>query len=208
VLADKDSVSRNNEVSMAGVRELLLAAAIVSVSLSTKAHAQQAQPLDSNPWSQCCGMEQWPMGPDTMGRGMMGRGMGGMAGSMPRHSEAMMSGVPAPYDGLINPLPRTRETLDRGATVYAGNCASCHGPTGRGDGEAGRDLSPPPGNLAWLSQMPMVRWDPFMYWTVAEGGAQFGTAMPAFKDTLSSDDIWAVIAYVQARLPQTAQTTP
>jgi mono/diheme cytochrome c family protein len=37
-----------------------------------------------------------------------------------------------------------------------------------------------------------------------KGGAQFGTAMPAFKDTLSSDDIWALIAYVQARLPQTA----
>lgn len=110
--------------------------------------------------------------------------------------------------GSAGPLPRTHETLDRGATVYAGNCASCHGSTGRGDGEAGRDLSPPPGNLAWLSQMPMVRWDPFMYWAVAEGGASFGSAMPAFKDTLSSDDIWAVIAYVQARLPQTAGSAP
>ena len=40
-----------------------------------------------------------------------------------------------------------------------------------------------------------------LYWTVAEGGAQFGTAMPAFKDVLSSDDIWAAAAYIQARLP-------
>ena len=70
---------------------------------------------------------------------------------------------------------------------------------------AGRDLSPPPGNLAWLSQMPMAQWDPFMYWTVAEGGAEFGSAMPAFKDTLFRDDIWAVIAYIQARLPQKAK---
>jgi mono/diheme cytochrome c family protein len=170
---------------------------VSTASLATTAEAQQAQQQDPNPWSQCCGMEQWPMGPDMMGPGMMGRGMEGMAGSMPRH-QATMSGVPAPYDGLTNPLPRTRETLDRGAIVYAENCASCHGPTGRGDGEAGRDLSPPPGNLAWLSQMPMVRWDPFMFWAVNEGGASFGTAMPAFKDTLSSEDIWAVIAYVQA----------
>jgi mono/diheme cytochrome c family protein len=44
-----------------------------------------------------------------------------------------------------------------------------------------------------------------MYWTIAEGGASFGTGMPAFKDALSSDDIWAVIAYVQARLPEIAQ---
>lgn len=193
---------------MWGLRGLLVSVMVSAASLATTADAQQAQRPDTNPWSQCCRMEQWPMGPDMMGPGMMGRGMEGMAGSMPRHRQAMMSGVPAPYDGLTNPLPRTRETLDRGATVYAENCASCHGPTGRGDGEAGRDLSPPPGNLAWLSRMPMVRWDPFMYWSVAEGGAQFGTAMPAFKDTLSSDDIWAVIAYVQARLPQTAGSAP
>lgn len=197
---------------MVGVRGLVLAVAIASVSCVMQADAQQAPRPDPNPWSQCCGMGQWPMGPDDMGPGMMGPGgrggMGGMAGSMPRHRQAMMSGVPAPYDSLVNPLPRTRETLDLGAIVYAENCASCHGPTGRGDGEAGRELSPPPGNLAWLSRMPMVRWDPFMYWTVADGGTAFGTAMPAFKDTLSKDDIWAVIAYIQARLPQTTQTTP
>jgi mono/diheme cytochrome c family protein len=31
--------------------------------------------------------------------------------------------------------------------------------------------------------------------------------MPAFKNILSTDDIWAVIAYIQARLPQAAQMT-
>jgi mono/diheme cytochrome c family protein len=46
---------------------------------------------------------------------------------------------------------------------------------------------------------------PFMYWTIAEGGASFGTAVPAFKDALSNDEIWAVIAYLQAHLPQIAQ---
>jgi mono/diheme cytochrome c family protein len=103
---------------------------------------------------------------------------------------------------MSNPLPRTHEMVERGATVYAQNCASCHGTTGAGDGPIGPTLSPPPANLAFLSQMPMVQWDSFMYWTVAEGGAQFGSAMPAFKGTLSNYDIWAVIAYVQARLPQ------
>ena len=125
------------------------------------------------------------------------------SGSMPRMHFAMVSGVPAPYNSLSNPLPKTRETVDRGATAYEKNCASCHGTTGLGDGPVGRSLSPPPANLAFLSQMPMVQWDPFMYWTVAEGGAQFGSAMPAFKDALSKDEIWAVVAYIQARLPQT-----
>lgn len=123
-------------------------------------------------------------------------------GSMPRHQLAMVWGVPEPYHSLDSPLPRTSKIIKRGVAVYAKYCASCHGDTGIGDGEAGRSLSPSPGNLAWLSQMPMALWDPFMYWTIAEGGTQFGTAMPAFKDALSKDDIWAVIAYIQARLPQ------
>lgn len=173
------------------VGALLLAAAGGVAS----AMAQQNQP--PVPWGRCCGTGPWPTGPQ--GRGMMNQGM---MGSMPRHHAAMMSGIPEPYNSLSNPLPRTRETVERGSTVYAENCASCHGATGAGDGEAGRDLSPPPGNLAWLAQMPMAQWDPFMDWTVAEGGAQLGTAMPAFKDTLPQEDIWAVIAYIQARLPQ------
>ena len=126
----------------------------------------------------------------------------GMMGSMPRHHAAMMGGVPDPYRDLSNPLPRTKATIDQGTKVYAANCGSCHGPTGQGDGKAGQGLSPPPGNLAWLSQMPLSRRDSFMYWTVAEGGSAFGTAMPAFKATLSESDIWSVIAYIQARLPQ------
>ena len=186
---------------------ILMAAVLVAVSGGVVASvmAQQSQKSTPVPWSQCCGMSPWPMGRAMMGHGMMGHGMHGMMDSMPRHHQAMMSGVPTPYNSLRNPLPRTRETVDRGAAVYEKSCASCHGASGAGDGAAGQNLSPPPANLAWLAQMPMVQWDPFMYWTVAEGGAQFGSAMPAFKDALSKDDIWAVIAYIQARLPQNSK---
>jgi mono/diheme cytochrome c family protein len=177
----------------------IVVAAMTLAGMSGLAAAQQTQNPTQNPWSRCCGMSHWPMGHGMMDHGMMGHGM---MNSMPRHHQAMMSGVPAPYNSLTNPLPRTRETVDRGAAVYSQNCASCHGATGEGDGEAGRNLSPPPGNLAWLSQMRMAQWDPFMYWSIAEGGAQFGTAMPAFKDALPKDDIWAVTAYIQAQLPR------
>ncbi len=182
------------------MRKIIFVAAVLTAISGGVASvtAQQSQNPASVPWSQCCGMSPWPMGQGMMGQGMMGRGM---MSSMPRHHFAMMSGIPAPYNSLSNPLPRTRETVERGATVYAGNCASCHGATGAGDGPVGRTLSPPPANLAWLAQMPMVQWDPFMYWTVAEGGTPFGSAMPSFKNVLSNDDIWAVIAYIQARLP-------
>lgn len=173
----------------------LLIAGAVAVAQATKSGPaeQPVSPMQSRGgWGGMMG--GWPMGHGWRGQG-----------PMPRHHVAMMWGIPAPYTGLTNPLPRTQATLDAGAKVYADNCVSCHGEQGLGDGEAGRNLSPPPGNLAWLSDMPMARWDGFMYWTIAEGGAQFGTAMPAYKDVLSRNDIWAVTAYVQAHLPHEAK---
>ncbi|HBZ72122.1 MAG TPA: hypothetical protein DEP35_21290, partial [Deltaproteobacteria bacterium] len=135
------------------MRSILGAMVAIVVLTATPAVAQQTQPPTQDPWGGCCGVDRWPMGPGMMGPGMMG------PGSVARHHQAMMSGIPAPYSSLKNPLPRTPETVQRGAAVYAKSCASCHGVTGRGDGEAGRGLSPPPANLAWLSQMPMAQWD-------------------------------------------------
>ena len=130
----------------------------------------------------------------------MGQGVTGS--SMLRNQAVMMEGVPDAYAAFRNPLLRTRATIERGARVYARSCAACHGDTGLGDGPAGRALSHPPANLAWLSRMPASLWDPFMYWTITEGGALLHTAMPSFKDSLSKGDRWAVIAYIQARLPR------
>ena len=143
------------------------------------------------------GQGQGMMGDKGMmgGQGMMG------GGTMARRRQAMRSGIPAPYASMTDPLPRSPETLARGATVYEDNCASCHGANGRGDGEAGRDLSPLPADLSMLSRMRMGQWDAFMYWAVAEGGEPFGTAMPAFKEALEPDEIWAAISYLQAGLP-------
>jgi mono/diheme cytochrome c family protein len=45
-----------------------------------------------------------------------------------------------------------------------------------------------------------------MYWTIAEGGAPFGTAMPSFKGKMSEGDTWSVISYIQSELPKYANT--
>lgn len=141
-----------------------------------------------------------------MGHGQMGMGSGWpRTGFMARHHAAMTQGIPEPYRSMTNPLPQTQETLARGAKIYATNCVICHGPHGRGDGPAATSLKPRPGNLEWLADRPMGQWDPFIYWTVAEGGARFGSAMPAYKASLSSDQIWAVTAYIQAHMPHVSR---
>jgi mono/diheme cytochrome c family protein len=170
-----------------------------------------AEPPAAPAWGGCCGVTPWPSGGGMMGGrygGMMGGGGGMMGGSMARNHAAMMRGTPAAYANLHNPLPQTTATIERGAKVYGENCASCHGPTGYGDGPAASGLNPRPANLAWLSRMPMSRWDSFMFWTVSEGGAQFGTAMPGFKKSLSESDRWAVVGYIQAHLPQPTSSRP
>jgi mono/diheme cytochrome c family protein len=120
----------------------------------------------------------------------------------PRHHLAMTWGVPAPYASARNPLPRTEKVLRMGGAVYAKYCESCHGAQGLGDGPESRHLAPPPGNLASLAELPIEQRDPYIYWTIAEGGVAFGTAMPGFRHTLTGDQIWAVTSYIEARLPR------
>jgi len=44
-----------------------------------------------------------------------------------------------------------KDTPDTGAGDFATYCAACHGPTGKGDGEAAAGLSRKPANLTTLS---------------------------------------------------------
>ena len=84
--------------------------------------------------------------------------------------------------------------LARGAAVFQGRCASCHGASGRGDGPDARGLVPPPANLTDPAVMgAKSRVD--LYRQLLLGVA--GTAMPAFERTLADSDRWAVAAYVQ-----------
>lgn len=184
------TVHRNVPLTFAVVATALLAA---GVAIAAKPPSQPDS-AGTEP-----GLDPWPAGASPMG-GMMGGGMSGI--SLPRHHAVMHNGVPAPYTNLVSPLPKTRATVERGRAVYEKNCTSCHGEAGAGDGPAARALVPHPAYLALLSQMPIAQWDSFMYWTVAEGGKPVGSAMPAFKATLSKDDTWAVIAYIQAHLPR------
>ncbi len=139
-----------------------------------------------------------------MGKGMgRGHGMGhgsGHKGNPVRHRIIRHGGgVPAPYNGIRNPLKATKANIDTGAKLYAEQCATCHGKTGEGDGEGGKELNPKPANLAFI----MDRWiatDDFLMWSIAEGGEKLKTDMPPFKDVLTAEERWQIIHYMQERL--------
>lgn len=115
-----------------------------------------------------------------------------------RLHETVMFGVPAPYRDMHESGGDDPRTLQRGAMIFRTNCAACHGMSGRGDGPISGYQAAPPANLAWLSVRPMNKTYAYMYWVIAEGGADYGSDMPPFKTTLPKRDIAAVISYVQS----------
>ncbi|MEX1181718.1 MAG: cytochrome c [Gemmatimonadota bacterium] len=106
---------------------------------------------------------------------------------------------------VTNPL-RAGGSLDdayaRGRTVYMRNCMPCHGDALGGDGYFAHGFNPAPidftnsGTIAQLTES-------FVFWRIAKGGpglpregAPWNSAMPAWENILTEDEIWAVIVYL------------
>jgi len=117
-----------------------------------------------------------------------------------RHLEFIQAGVPLEYRSVRSPYPNVTKAITGGGALYGPYCTGCHGAQGRGDGDAGLDLVPSP---ALLSHMMDVQGtvDEYLMWTISEGGKPFDTAMPAFKDRLTEDQIWQIVAYMRAGFP-------
>lgn len=108
-------------------------------------------------------------------------------------------GSPSPYDPAV---------VSRGQGLFAANCAACHGAQGEGQADwhiarADGTLPPPPLNgdgHTWHHA------DGLLYRIVSEGGKtledpsypSFKSAMPAFGERLSHDEIVAVLTYLKS----------
>ena len=117
-----------------------------------------------------------------------------------RHEEFIQAGVPLEYRSRRSPFAQAGKVITEGRRLYYANCAACHGRKGRGDGDAGMDLLPSPALLSELME-EQGSVDEYLMWSIAEGGAQFGTSMPAYKDRLLENDIWRIVGYMRAGFP-------
>ena len=121
-----------------------------------------------------------------MGHEMMGPG----SGMSSRHHAS----IPEEYASLQSPAMSATD-VEAGGALYASMCASCHGDEGMGDGPSASALDPSPSPIAHTSSMLS---DGYLYWRIAEGGATFGTTMPAWKGSLTEANIWSLIAYMRS----------
>jgi len=105
----------------------------------------------------------------------------------------------------ISRRPTGTPDLQLGARIFAQTCASCHGPTGAGDGPAAAALKPRPANFH--SPEVMAGLTPFKAFNVIHFGVK-GTAMPPFA-TLDEKQSWALAFYLfSLRQPQCDHPPP
>jgi mono/diheme cytochrome c family protein len=170
-----------------------LATLVAVLAMSPILRAQDDKPIVP-------GVDYWQ--PDWMVRELWGPGHmpRGMMVRLARHTTFMQFGVPKAYEGKHATIAKGPEAIAAGRAIFARDCASCHGANGLGNGEAANALSPSPALLAYMIRRPIAV-DAYLLWTISDGGEQFGSAMPAFKDKLSNDDMWRVVAFMRAGFP-------
>src|SRR3546814_10722500 len=92
---------------------------------------------------------------------------------------------------LVPLAPARVPDFARGATLFAENCASCHGAAGDGHGPDAAKLTTPP--IAFSDIDRARQRSPFALYQVIDQGID-GTAMQSFS-SLPSDDRWALAFY-------------
>jgi len=92
----------------------------------------------------------------------------------------------------LNPLPLTRQLLDRGEQRYQINCMPCHGPVGDGKGITGKYNMFSMANLHDQRLVNLPDGDIFNTITYGKG------LMGSYGANVTVEDRWAIIYYVRA----------
>jgi mono/diheme cytochrome c family protein len=89
-----------------------------------------------------------------------------------------------------------------GRRVYYQNCVFCHGDHMEGDGIYAHALDPIPANFADPTTIAMLQ-ETYLFWRIAKGGpglpeesTPWSSAMPAWEQFLTEDEIWDVILFL------------
>ncbi|MGH7553989.1 MAG: c-type cytochrome [Longimicrobiales bacterium] len=107
--------------------------------------------------------------------------------------------------GLENPL-RGRGPIEQhfeeGKRVYYQNCMPCHGDHLDARGHYAQGFNPVPLNFQDNGTIAQLT-ESFVFWRIAKGGPglpkegqPWNSAMPAWEDFLTEDEIWAVIIFL------------
>jgi mono/diheme cytochrome c family protein len=132
-----------------------------------------------------------------MAAGVLVMGCGGYV-----YAQEQRNGVPLDVAGVRDPIPADERSLTAGKEIYTTYCEACHGETGRGDGPDGLSLVPRAAELR-VHMAPGLHTDGELFYWISHGFQ--GTAMPAWKDTLTEEQRWDVMNHARTLSDQSAQ---
>ncbi len=124
-------------------------------------------------------------------------------------SQSASPGVGSKVAGLARAAWLDSPDVGRGAAVYLKACATCHGLQGDGRGEGAADIDPAPRNFRRAvyqyrsTPSGSLPQDRDLIRTVLVGAP--GTAMPAWRDLLTEQQVVDVVAYIKRFSPRFAE---
>lgn len=103
--------------------------------------------------------------------------------------------LPASAADEKNPLAVNAATMAGGRRLYREHCQRCHGPQGKGNGS---DADPKYAREMDLTSAARADRNPdgVVFHKIWSGRER--PKMPPFKDKLTKDQVWSVVAYVQS----------
>lgn len=108
-----------------------------------------------------------------------------------------------PYRELEESNPTSfQKHVENGRRVYYQNCVFCHGDDMRGNGIFAHGYDPIPANFADPTTIAMLQ-ESYLFWRIATGApglpeeaTPWSSAMPAWEDFLTEEEIWDVILFL------------
>jgi mono/diheme cytochrome c family protein len=104
--------------------------------------------------------------------------------------------IPATGRAERSPLASSSDAASRGKAIFGSHCVRCHGPEGKGDGPGSDHAADLTDELR-----DAINPDGVLFYKIWNGHAiQLRTQiddMPAFRDKLSRDEVWAVVEYLK-----------
>lgn len=101
-------------------------------------------------------------------------------------------------DDVPEPPPVDSTALEHGFEHYRSMCVACHGAPGVERGEPGKGMTPTPPGLADEAAEMSAR---ELFWVTKHGIKMAG--MPAFGPTHSDEELWGIVAFLQAMAEMT-----